>query len=102
MTDYFALFGEARRPWIDPAKLKEKYFQLSRAAPPDAEDVKNPRRDTVVVLPPENGEMLDLSTNWMLLQNLAAQSRGAVYTPENVHELIERFAREVLPVLRDL
>jgi hypothetical protein len=37
MTDYFALFDEARRPWLEPAKLKEKYYTLSRTAAPDAE-----------------------------------------------------------------
>ena len=37
MTDYFALLDEARRPWLDPEKLKEKYYRLSRAAAPDAE-----------------------------------------------------------------
>jgi hypothetical protein len=37
MTDYFALFGEARRPWLDPDKLKEKYFILVRERSADAE-----------------------------------------------------------------
>ena len=37
MTDYFALFGEERRAWLDPEKLKEKYFARSRAAPAEAE-----------------------------------------------------------------
>ena len=37
MTDYFALLGEARRPWLDAEKLKEKYFARSRLAAPDAE-----------------------------------------------------------------
>jgi hypothetical protein len=37
MTDYFALLGEARRPWLDPEKLKEKYFARTRAAAADAE-----------------------------------------------------------------
>lgn len=37
MTDYFALFGEARRPWLDPAELKEQYFARSRMAAPSAE-----------------------------------------------------------------
>ena len=37
MTDYFALLDEARRPWLDPAKLKGKYFSLARTAPADAE-----------------------------------------------------------------
>ena len=31
MTDYFALLGEARRPWLDPAELKEKYFAAAAA-----------------------------------------------------------------------
>jgi curved DNA-binding protein CbpA len=37
MTDYFALLEEARRPWLDPEELKEKYFARSRAAAADAE-----------------------------------------------------------------
>ncbi len=37
MTDYFALFQEARRPWLDPDKLKEKYFDRAREAAADAE-----------------------------------------------------------------
>lgn len=37
MTDYFALFGEARRPWLDPAELKEKYFAFSRTTAPSAQ-----------------------------------------------------------------
>ena len=37
MTDYFALLGEARCVWLDPGKLKEKYFDLARQRPADAE-----------------------------------------------------------------
>ena len=37
MTDHFALLGEARRPFLDPEKLKEKYHARSREAQPDAE-----------------------------------------------------------------
>jgi hypothetical protein len=37
MTDHFALLGAARRPWLDPAELKEKYFALSRTEVPSAE-----------------------------------------------------------------
>jgi hypothetical protein len=36
MTDYFALLGEARRVWLDPERLRQKYFALSRAAAADA------------------------------------------------------------------
>jgi hypothetical protein len=37
MIDYFALLGEARLPWLDPEKLKAKYFARTRAAAADAE-----------------------------------------------------------------
>lgn len=37
MTDLFALFGEARRPFLDPEALKEKYHALSRESAPTAE-----------------------------------------------------------------
>ena len=37
MTDHFARLGEARRPWLDLEKLKEKYYRLSLAGAPDAE-----------------------------------------------------------------
>ncbi len=37
MIDYFALLEEARRPWLEPERLKEKYFARNRAAPADAE-----------------------------------------------------------------
>jgi hypothetical protein len=37
MIDYFALLGEARRAWLDPEKLKEKYFALNRSGAADAE-----------------------------------------------------------------
>ena len=35
MTDYFALLGEVRRPWIDNNKLKQKYHQLTLQMHPD-------------------------------------------------------------------
>ena len=35
MTDFFALLGEPRRPWLDSDKLKQKFLLLSREAHPD-------------------------------------------------------------------
>lgn len=35
MTDYFALFNEPRRPWLDPELLKEKFLALSATVHPD-------------------------------------------------------------------
>jgi len=35
VPDYFALFGEPRRAWIDPEQLKQKFLELSQSAHPD-------------------------------------------------------------------
>ena len=35
MTDYFALLGFPRRPWIDPEVLKERFHQLAAQHHPD-------------------------------------------------------------------
>jgi DnaJ-domain-containing protein 1 len=35
VTDYFALFNEPRRPWLDPELLKEKFLALSATVHPD-------------------------------------------------------------------
>jgi DnaJ-domain-containing protein 1 len=35
MVDYFALLEQPRRPWLDPARLKEKFLSLSSPLHPD-------------------------------------------------------------------
>ncbi|MSU57838.1 MAG: hypothetical protein EXS35_06595 [Pedosphaera sp.] len=35
MTDYFALFNEPRRPWLDVEALKQKFFSRSATVHPD-------------------------------------------------------------------
>lgn len=35
MTDYFALLGQPRGPWLDPAALKEAYHRQTLASHPD-------------------------------------------------------------------
>jgi Fe-S protein assembly co-chaperone HscB len=35
MTDYFAVFDEPRRPWLDSDRLKEKFLSLSANLHPD-------------------------------------------------------------------
>jgi hypothetical protein len=35
MTDYFALLNEPRRPWLEPAALKQKFLALSADQHPD-------------------------------------------------------------------
>ena len=48
-------------------------------APPDPEDETEDkqRRDTFTVLPPDGGEMVDLATNWTLLEDLARAGPAA-------------------------
>jgi len=35
VTDYFALLGEPRQPWLDEEELKSKFFTLSSSVHPD-------------------------------------------------------------------
>ena len=35
MTDYFALLGQPRAPWLDPAALKEAYHRQTLQSHPD-------------------------------------------------------------------
>jgi curved DNA-binding protein CbpA len=35
MTDYFALLGEPRRPWLEPAAIREKFLARSGGLHPD-------------------------------------------------------------------
>ena len=35
MTDYFALLGETRRPWLDTEALKAKFLTLTASVHPD-------------------------------------------------------------------
>jgi curved DNA-binding protein CbpA len=35
VTDYFALLGEPRQPWLDEEELKSKFFALSSSVHPD-------------------------------------------------------------------
>src|ERR1700749_2566725 len=35
MTDYFALFNESRRPWLEPEPFKDKFLALSATVHPD-------------------------------------------------------------------
>jgi curved DNA-binding protein CbpA len=35
VTDYFALLGQPRQPWLDLEKLNERYYELARTTHPD-------------------------------------------------------------------
>ncbi|HYT93728.1 MAG TPA: hypothetical protein VEL76_33725 [Gemmataceae bacterium] len=60
----------------------------------DAEADKQ-RRDVFTVLPADGGEMVELATNWPLLEKLAADSKGQVIAPEDVGRLADLLVRQV-------
>jgi hypothetical protein len=47
------------------------------------------------VMPPENGELIDVATNWALLQALADQTHGRLFTAEDAAGLSELLAGQV-------
>jgi hypothetical protein len=53
-----------------------------------------PLRALFTVLPPESKETVDLERNDPLLEDLAVQSGGKVFTPETVRELAEQLQRQ--------
>lgn len=70
-------------------------YRVALASPSDEKDRPPQGRDLFRVLPRDNRELLDLSTNWALMQTLADRSDGKLYTPENVEELLDRVARRI-------
>lgn len=67
--------------------------------PDKPEDPRNSKPEFTVVAPPSE-EMLDLSTDWALLQSLADQSKidktkaARVYTPEDAEQLLDELTRK--------
>jgi hypothetical protein len=53
-----------------------------------------PLRAHFTIEPADSKEMIDLQTRWPLLEEIAAQSGGRVFTPENADELIERLVNQ--------
>jgi hypothetical protein len=71
---------------LDVAPLADK---LHDSADPTAPKVT--RSEFVVAAPPSE-EMLDLTPDWALLENLAAKSGGKVFQPENAADLVKILA----------
>ena len=51
--------------------------------------------DRFDVLPRENRELLDLSSDWNLMRKLADESDGTLYTPDTIEEIVDRLERRV-------
>jgi hypothetical protein len=52
-------------------------------------------RAPFTVVPADEDEMIELATNWPLLEELAAKSGGQVFTPENAAELVKLLTSQV-------
>jgi hypothetical protein len=53
-----------------------------------------PMRAPFTIRPPQSKEMIDLETRWPLLEEIAAESGGMVFTPENAGELIDLLVKQ--------
>ena len=71
---------------LDIPELKDKVADLRQA---------NGESHGFTVTPPENGEHVDLATNWELLQNLAQTSGGQLFTAADANRLPDVLAGQV-------
>jgi hypothetical protein len=67
--------------------IPELADQLNGSPGPDGRPL--PLRATFTVSPRESTEMIDLATNQLLLEEVAAKSGGRVFTADTAHELAE-------------
>jgi hypothetical protein len=68
--------------------IPELADKLSAPAGPDGEGGKK-LRATFSVTPPDGEELVELATNYPLMEELAAKSGGQVFAPENTAGLVE-------------
>ncbi|MBY0523248.1 MAG: hypothetical protein K2R98_07610 [Gemmataceae bacterium] len=84
--------------------IPELADKLMGAAGSDGQPMKFKAPFTIT--PRDNSEMIDLATNWPLLEEIASKSGGKVFTPETAHELGELLNSQVVtrtvPVERKL
>jgi hypothetical protein len=64
--------------------------------PPGPDGKSIAMQATFTVMPPESDEIVELATNWPLLEELAATSGGKVFTPENAGQLVDLLAKQVV------
>jgi hypothetical protein len=65
-----------------------------RLQPPTAPGAIKPRAAEFLVSPPDSRELLELTTDWDLLNDLAEKSGGKVYAPEDAGQLIDLLTRQ--------
>lgn len=78
----------AYRLELDVPELHEKLADPSPRDKPSA-------AHAFTVLPPEQGELIDVATNWDLLRSLAEQTKGRLFTVEDADQLPDLLSRQV-------
>ncbi len=58
---------------------------------------EKPMQAHFTIRPPQSRELIDLETRWPLLEEMAAQSGGKVFTPENAGELVDLLVKQSVP-----
>jgi hypothetical protein len=61
----------------------------AKEGPPD-----KPMRAHFTIRPPQSKEMIDLETRWPLLEEIAAESGGRVFTPEDAGDLVDLLVKQ--------
>jgi hypothetical protein len=79
-------------PYAVELAIPELADKLRDLADLDGQPTK--QRATFTVAPPDSEELVELGTNWPLLEELAAKSGGQVFTPENAGQLVDLLTRQ--------
>lgn len=101
------LLQDARQPNLLLAKVRDlgvgtyrmepdiPKYRRALAEPGDEEATPPKDRAQFRVWARDPAEMMDLATNWDLLQALAERSGGKLLTPESAEEIVERLERRI-------
>lgn len=90
------LTGREAQPRVLEGRLRDLppgQYQVALAIPELADKVRD-LRAAFTVTPPESDEMIELGTNWPLLEEVAARSGGQVFTPESATQLVDLLVRQ--------
>lgn len=97
MTDYFALLGQPRRPWIDAEKLKQAFHQKTLQAHPDAQRANGDSGEAEAAFAAINDAYQVLQDPKRRLQHLLALhgdtgKSSAAVAPADLEELFPQIA----------
>lgn len=90
---------EVKAPKLPPGEYRVEPdippYREQLAEPSDEKDAASKGGDLFRIMPREQRELLDLSTDWSKMESLANGSGGKLLTPENVEEVLDRLERRI-------